>query len=37
MRKPQKAITVKAAKAKIDDPAANPSTPSVRFTALVMA
>ena len=30
-------MTVNAAKAKIDEPAARPSRPSVRFTALVMA
>ena len=36
-RKAQKPMTTKAAKAKIAEPAARPSRPSVRFTALVTA
>ena len=36
-RKPQKPMTMKAANPKIAEPAARPSSPSVRFTALVVA
>ena len=37
LRKAQNPMTVNAANEKSDDPAAKPSKPSVRFTALVLA
>ena len=36
-RKPQKPMTVKAKKPRMAEPAARPSSPSVRFTALTVA